>query len=74
MPHGTTEKMRIEADAPRWAPVIAIGLSTFAVVTTEMLPVGLMTPMNSSSPGPLRAMPRLIADNTSLAIRIRLTP
>lgn len=28
-----------------WSPVYAIGLSTFAVVTTEMLPVGLMTPI-----------------------------
>jgi hypothetical protein len=29
---------------------------------------------NRSSPDPFRAMPRLIADNTSPAIRIRLTP
>lgn len=28
-----------------WTPVYAVGLSTFAVVTTEMLPVGLMTPI-----------------------------
>lgn len=48
MPHGTTESVLIEAETPRWAPIIAIGLSTFAVVTTEMLPVGLMTPMAAS--------------------------
>lgn len=48
MSSGTTERMRIETDAPRWVPVVAIGLSTFAVVTTEMLPVGLMTPMAAS--------------------------
>lgn len=28
-----------------WSSVCAVGLSTFAVVTTEMLPVGLMTPI-----------------------------
>lgn len=28
-----------------WPSVYAVGLSTFAVVTTEMLPVGLMTPI-----------------------------
>jgi predicted MFS family arabinose efflux permease len=28
-----------------WAAIYAAGLSTFAVVTTEMLPVGLMTPI-----------------------------
>lgn len=32
-------------DARRWTSVYAVGLSTFAVVTTEMLPVGLMTPI-----------------------------
>lgn len=26
-----------------WMPVIAVGLATFSVVTTEMLPVGLLT-------------------------------
>lgn len=35
-------------DQPDWRPVIAIGLSTFAVVTTEMLPIGLLTPMAAS--------------------------
>jgi predicted MFS family arabinose efflux permease len=28
-----------------WHPVYAVGLATFAVVTTEMLPVGLLTPI-----------------------------
>lgn len=27
----------------RWTAVIAVGLATFSVVTTEMLPVGLLT-------------------------------
>lgn len=26
-----------------WTPVLAVGLATFSVVTTEMLPVGLLT-------------------------------
>lgn len=30
-----------------WPSIYAIGLSTFAVVTTEMLPVGLMTPISA---------------------------
>ncbi len=29
----------------RWPTVYAVGLATFSVVTTEMLPVGLMTPI-----------------------------
>ena len=28
-----------------WMAVIAVGLATFSVVTTEMLPVGLLTPI-----------------------------
>ncbi len=28
-----------------WLPVTAVGLATFSVVTTEMLPVGLLTPI-----------------------------
>ncbi|MHA4735883.1 MFS transporter [Ensifer adhaerens] len=32
-------------DRENWLPVYAAGLSTFCVVTTEMLPVGLMTPI-----------------------------
>lgn len=32
-----------DAKRDRWPSVYAVGLSTFAVVTTEMLPVGLMT-------------------------------
>lgn len=35
-----------ETMAPRfWLPVIAVSLATFSVVTTEMLPVGLLTPI-----------------------------
>lgn len=30
---------------PHWVAVAAVALSTFSVVTTEMLPVGLMTPI-----------------------------
>ncbi|WP_234804159.1 MFS transporter [Ensifer adhaerens] len=33
------------ADRENWRAVYAAGLSTFCVVTTEMLPVGLMTPI-----------------------------
>ena len=33
------------ADKGSWLAVYAVALSTFAVVTTEMLPVGLMTPI-----------------------------
>ncbi|SDD23538.1 MFS transporter [Glycomyces harbinensis] len=29
----------------RWAPVLAVALSTFSVVTAEMMPVGLLTPI-----------------------------
>lgn len=29
----------------RWPPVIAVALSTFTVVSSEMMPVGLLTPM-----------------------------
>lgn len=43
------------ADKPVWRPVIAIGLSTFAVVTTEMLPIGLLTPMAASFGSPVGA-------------------
>ncbi|MFJ9693971.1 MFS transporter [Kitasatospora sp. NPDC101183] len=29
----------------RWAPVLAVALATFTVVSSEMMPVGLLTPM-----------------------------
>ncbi|RLP83307.1 MFS transporter [Mycetocola lacteus] len=29
----------------RWSPVLAVALSTFSVVTAEMMPVGLLTPI-----------------------------
>lgn len=31
-----------------WLAVVAVGLATFSVVTTEMLPIGLLTPMADS--------------------------
>lgn len=48
MPQEKTERAVLKPDKPDWRPVIAISLSTFAVVTTEMLPVGLLTPMAAS--------------------------
>lgn len=36
---------RGKVDRRGWSSVCAVGLSTFSVVTTEMLPVGLMTPI-----------------------------
>ena len=48
MPQEKTERAVLKPDKPDWRPVIAIGLSTFAVVTTEMLPIGLLTPMAAS--------------------------
>lgn len=35
----------IKNDTSRWLPVVAVGLATFIVVTTEMLPIGLLTPI-----------------------------
>lgn len=32
----------------RWSPVVAVALSTFTVVSAEMMPVGLLTPMSDS--------------------------
>ncbi|MBV2154944.1 MFS transporter [Kitasatospora sp. SUK 42] len=34
--------------APRWSPVLAVALATFTVVSSEMMPVGLLTPMSHS--------------------------
>lgn len=50
-----------------WAAVIAAGLATFCVVTTEMLPVGLLTPIADSlqtstgTAGLLISLPALLA-------------
>lgn len=50
-----------------WAAVAAAGLSTFCVVTTEMLPVGLLTPIADSlqtstgTAGLLISLPALLA-------------
>lgn len=37
-----------DSGAPRWSPVIAVALGTFTVVSSEMMPVGLLTPMSES--------------------------
>ncbi|MER7583358.1 MFS transporter [Kitasatospora sp. NPDC097691] len=34
--------------AHRWSPVVAVALATFTVVASEMMPVGLLTPMSHS--------------------------
>ncbi|MFE7635494.1 MFS transporter [Kitasatospora sp. NPDC057518] len=34
--------------AHRWPPVLAVALATFTVVSSEMMPVGLLTPMSHS--------------------------
>ncbi|MER7708051.1 MFS transporter [Kitasatospora sp. NPDC097605] len=34
------------ATAPRWAPVLAVAPATFTVVSSEMMPVGLLTEMS----------------------------
>ncbi|SOB79346.1 MFS transporter [Streptomyces sp. 1331.2] len=34
--------------AHRWSPVLAMALATFTVVSAEMMPVGLLTPMSHS--------------------------
>ncbi|GGV94675.1 MFS transporter [Streptomyces gelaticus] len=37
-----------DSGVPRWSPVIAVALSTFTVVSSEMMPVGLLTPMSKA--------------------------
>lgn len=57
------------APVPRhpWTAVSAVGLATFAVVTTEMLPVGLLTPIaddlgaSTGTAGLMIALPALLA-------------
>ncbi|MEJ5863207.1 MFS transporter [Pseudomonas farsensis] len=50
-----------------WLAVTAVGLATFAVVTTEMLPVGLLTPIaaalqvSAGSAGLMISLPALLA-------------
>ncbi|MFD0891151.1 MFS transporter, partial [Streptosporangium algeriense] len=39
--------MRIPARTGNWPAVAAVFLGTFSVVTTEMLPVGLLTEMSA---------------------------
>ncbi|MCG5258806.1 MFS transporter [Cupriavidus gilardii] len=56
-----------EAAHNRWPAVAAVGLATFGVVTTEMLPVGLLTPIAQSlqvsagSAGLMLSAPALLA-------------
>jgi len=57
-----------QADAPHpWLAVIAVGLATFCVVTTEMLPVGLLTPIaqtlntSAGTAGLMISLPALLA-------------
>lgn len=38
----------VPSPARGWSAVVAVALGTFTVVTTEMLPVGLLTPMGAS--------------------------
>ncbi|MFF2149227.1 MFS transporter [Kitasatospora sp. NPDC058190] len=45
------ETLALPAGSPpahRWSPVLAVALATFAVVSSEMMPVGLLTPMSHS--------------------------
>lgn len=50
-----------------WLAVIAVGLATFSVVTTEMLPVGLLTPIadtldtSTGTAGLMISLPALLA-------------
>jgi predicted MFS family arabinose efflux permease len=52
---------------PRWPAVVAVGLGIFALVTTELMPIGLLTPIASSlgisegTAGLLVTLPGLIA-------------
>ncbi|MGX9934751.1 MFS transporter [Advenella kashmirensis] len=57
-----------QADARHpWLAVIAVGLATFCVVTTEMLPVGLLTPIaqtldtSAGTAGLMLSLPALLA-------------
>ncbi|MFJ8475261.1 hypothetical protein [Kitasatospora sp. NPDC094011] len=38
----------VPAAGHRWSPVLAVALATFTVVSSEMMPVGLLTPMSDS--------------------------
>ncbi|WP_316525705.1 MFS transporter [Kitasatospora brasiliensis] len=47
----TTETPAPPAGSPtahRWTPILAVALATFTVVSAEMMPVGLLTPMSHS--------------------------
>lgn len=57
----------IHNDKTQWLPVVAVGLATFIVVTAEMLPIGLLTPiaeaLNTSAgkAGLMISLPALLA-------------
>lgn len=57
----------VAATRNRWPAVAAVGLATFGVVTTEMLPVGLLTPIaqdlsvSAGSAGLMLSAPALLA-------------
>ncbi|CNC68034.1 MFS transporter [Yersinia pseudotuberculosis] len=59
-----------------WLAVIAVGLATFSVVTTEMLPVGLLTPIadtldsSTGTAGLMISLPALLAALFALLVVI----
>ncbi len=64
----TSSSMPIGAAAQHsWLAVVAVGLATFSVVTTEMLPVGLLTPIadtlhtSTGTAGLMISLPALLA-------------
>lgn len=54
-------------DKTQWLPVVAVGLATFIVVTAEMLPIGLLTPIaealdtTAGTAGLMISLPALLA-------------
>ena len=64
-----TDGLQLKGGTKRenWLPVYAAGLATFCVVTTEMLPVGLMTPIaddlqtSMGTAGLMLSLPALLA-------------
>ncbi|OLU17212.1 MFS transporter [Pseudomonas sp. PA1(2017)] len=62
-----SETSRTRAAENSWPAVIAVGLATFAVVTTEMLPVGLLTSIaaalqtTNGTAGLMISLPALLA-------------
>ncbi|MGC0364122.1 putative MFS family arabinose efflux permease [Rhodococcus sp. 27YEA15] len=46
--HGAEAASETASACNRWRPIAVLALSTFLVVTSEMLPVGVLTPMSDS--------------------------